>query len=169
MKLHRQAHVVYKTQSHLVWVTRYRRKILVPGIAEYLKKALRAVWEFHPDWFLEEIGVERDHVHRHMVISPKYAVSRVVETLKSVTSRQLKEKFPHVLSKGYWDGGGVWARGFSPPRWASTRPRVGTMSNTKASRRRGKRSLNCKETPPGRAGFFILKRLVILDADLVAA
>lgn len=36
----------------------------------------------------------------------------MVETLKSVTSRQLKEKFTHVLSKVYWDGGGVWARGF---------------------------------------------------------
>lgn len=51
MKLHRQAHVVYKTQYHLVWVTRYRRKILVPGIAEYLKKVLRAVREFHPIGF----------------------------------------------------------------------------------------------------------------------
>ena len=83
----------------------------MPGIAEYLKKVLRAVREFHPDWFLEEIGVERDHVHLHMVIPPKYAVARVVETLKSVTSRQLKEKFPHVLRKVYWDGGGGWARG----------------------------------------------------------
>ncbi|MGE0645745.1 MAG: IS200/IS605 family transposase [Nitrospira sp.] len=102
MKLHRQAHVVYKTQYHLVWVTRYRRKILVPGVAEYLKKVLRSVRGFHPDWFLEEIGVDRDHVHLHMVIPPKYAVSRVVETLKSVTSRQLKEKFPHMVRKVYW-------------------------------------------------------------------
>ena len=99
MKLHRQAHVVYKTRYHLVWVTRYRRKILVPGVAEYLKKVVRSVREFHPDWFLEEIGVDRDHVHLHMVIPPKYAGSRVVETLKSVTSRQLKEKFPHMIRK----------------------------------------------------------------------
>ena len=55
--------------------------------------------------------MERDHVDLHMVIPLKHAVSRVVETLKSVTSRQLQEKFPHVLSKVYWDGGGVWARG----------------------------------------------------------
>ena len=111
MKLHRQAHVVYKAQYHLVWVTRYRRNILVPGVAEYLKKVLRSVREFHPDWFLEEIGVERDHVHLHMVIPPKYAVSRVVETLKSVASRQLKEKFPHMLRNVWWDGGGVRPRG----------------------------------------------------------
>jgi hypothetical protein len=40
-----------------------RRNILVLGIAEYLKKVLCGVREFHPDWFREEIGVERDHVH----------------------------------------------------------------------------------------------------------
>jgi len=54
---------------------------------------------------------ERDPVHLHMVISPKYAVSKVVETSKSVTSRQLKEKFPHVLRNVYWDGGRGWPRG----------------------------------------------------------
>ena len=112
MKLHRQAHAVYKTQYHIVWVTRYRRKILVEGIDEYCKKAMREVREFHPDWYIEEVGVESDHVHLHMVIPPKYAVSKVVEVLKSVTSRRLKMKFPHFLEKVYWDGGGIWARGF---------------------------------------------------------
>ncbi len=94
-----------------MWVTRCRRNILVPGVTEYLKKVLRAVPEFHPDWVLEEIGVERDHVHLHMVIPPKYAVSRVVETLKSVASRQLNKKFPHMVRRVYWDGERVWARG----------------------------------------------------------
>ncbi len=82
------------------------------GLAEYCKKVLRDVREFQPDWFIAEVGVDRDHVHLHMVIPPKYTVSKVVETLKSVTSRRIKEKFPHVLAKVYWDGGGSWARGF---------------------------------------------------------
>jgi len=93
--------MVYKPQYHWVWVTRYRRTIVVPGVADYLKKVLRSVREFHPDWCLEEIGVDRDHVHLHMVIPPNYAVSRVVETLNSVTSRQLKETFPHMVRKVY--------------------------------------------------------------------
>jgi putative transposase len=77
MKLRRQAHVVYKTQYHLVWVTRYRRKILVPGMAaEYFKKVLQEVREFYPDCFIEKGGVDRDHVHLYMVIPPKYAVPK---------------------------------------------------------------------------------------------
>jgi putative transposase len=99
MKLHRQAQVVYKTQYHMVWVTRYRRKILVRGIAEYVRKALGEVREFHPDWFMEEGGVDVDHVHLYRVIPPTDAVLKVVEVLKSVTSRRLQEKFPHDLAK----------------------------------------------------------------------
>ena len=112
MKLHKQAHVVYQTQYHIVWITRYRRKILVQGIEEYFKKAVREVRKFHPDWYIEEVGTDKDHVHLYMIIPPKYAISKVVETLKSVTSRRLKEQFSHFLSRIYWDGGGIWGRGF---------------------------------------------------------
>jgi REP element-mobilizing transposase RayT len=113
MKLHRQAHVVDKTQDHVVWVTRYRRRILVPGIAEYLKKVLRAVREFPPRLVLEEIGVERDHVHLQRVIPPKYAVSMVVETSKSVTSRQLKREMPARIEQSVLGGRrGLGTRGF---------------------------------------------------------
>jgi len=112
MKLQKAAHTVYKTQYPIVWVTRYRRKILVKGVAAALRTSLQAVRKFHPDWFIEEIGIEVDHVHVHMIISPKYAVARVVEVLKSVTSRRLKERFSHFLHKVYWDGKGLWGRGF---------------------------------------------------------
>ena len=82
------------------------------GVKEYLRKAIGEVREFHPDWFIEEAGIDGDHVHLHMIIPPKYAVSKVVETLKSVTSMRLKMKFPHMIRKVYWDDEGIWARGF---------------------------------------------------------
>jgi len=112
MKLHKAAHTVYKTQYHIVWVTRYRRKILVTNIAEYLKLKLQEVRKVHPDWYLEEIGIDVDHIHLHMIIPPKYAVSKVVDALKAVTSLKLKQRFPHFLQKAYWDGGGIWSKGF---------------------------------------------------------
>ncbi len=65
--------------------------------------------DFHPDWYIEEVGVDEDRVHLHVIIPPKYAVSKVIETFKSVTSRRWKMKFLHFLSKAYWDNGGVWA------------------------------------------------------------
>lgn len=112
MKLHRQAHVVYKTQYHIVWVTRFRRKILNPGISAYLRIKLEEVRKYYPDWYFDAIGTDHDHVHLHMIIPPKYSISFVVETLKKNTSRALREKFAHFLTQVYWDQGGIWATGY---------------------------------------------------------
>lgn len=95
-----------KTQYHIVWVTRYRRKILVEGVAVYLRMKLWEVQKYYSDRHFTEIGIDKDHVHVHMVILPKYSVSFVVETMKKNTSRRLRKKF-RFLDKVYWDRGGI--------------------------------------------------------------
>ena len=111
MRLIKSAHSVYRTQYHIVWVTRFRRKILNKGVVEYLKTKLQEVRKYYPDWEYIEIGIDVDHVHLHMVIPPKYAVSMVVETLKKNTSRHLSKKF-RFLKDVYWDNDGIWSKGF---------------------------------------------------------
>ena len=111
MRLRKSAHSVYRTQYHIVWVTRYRRKILNKGVEKYLETKLLEVRKYYPDWEYEAMGMEEDHVHLHMVIPPKYSVSMVVETLKKNTSRELAKKF-RFLKNVYWDNDGIWSRGF---------------------------------------------------------
>jgi len=112
MEIYKQAHTVYKTQYHIVWVTRFRRKILVTGVEQYLRTKLEEVRGRYPDWKYKEIGIDKDHVHIHIIIPPKYSVSQSVEIIKKNTSKALKEKFPHFLQKVYWDGGGIWSKGY---------------------------------------------------------
>lgn len=111
MRLIKSAHTVYRTQYHIVWVTRYRRKILNKGVAKYLETKLQETHKYYPEWEYIAIGIDVDHVHLHMVIPPKYAVSKVVETIKKNTSRQMSEKF-RFLSQVYWDREGIWSTGF---------------------------------------------------------
>jgi putative transposase len=111
MKLHKAAHTVYKTQCHIVWVTRFRRKILVKGVTDYLRLKSRECCHYYPDWHLTEIGMEKDHVHLHMFIPPKYSASFVVGALKKNASRKLQERYT-FLGKVYWDRGGIWAKGY---------------------------------------------------------
>ena len=111
MRLIKAAHSVYRTQYHLVWVTRFRRKILNEGVKEYLETKLQEARKYYPDWEYIAIGIAVDHVHLHMVIPPKYAVSTVVETLKKNTSRHLSLKF-RFLAQVYWDREGIWSKGF---------------------------------------------------------
>ena len=94
-----------------MWITRYRRKILVKGVKDYLRIKLQEVRKYHPDWEYVEIGIDCDHIHLYMVIPPKYSVSDVVETIKKNTSRSLREEFS-FLNKVYWDDKGVWGVGY---------------------------------------------------------
>ena len=112
MKLYKQAHAAYQCSYHIVWITRYRRKILVPGVAECFEAVIKEVRKFHPDWHVEEVGTDLDHVHLYMVVPPRYAVSAVVAALKANTGSAIRKKFSHFLAKVYWDGGGIWGRGF---------------------------------------------------------
>ncbi len=57
------------------------------------------------------IGIDKDHLHLHMVIPPKYAVCKVVDILKANTSRGMKQKFD-FLKKIYWKGTGIWSVGY---------------------------------------------------------
>ena len=112
MKLYKQAHTVYKTQYHIVWPTRFRRKILTPGVASYLRIKFGEVRKFYPDIHYVEIGTDKDHVHLHVIIPPRYSVSKMVNIIKTNTSHALQQKFPHFLNKVYWDHGGIWSKGF---------------------------------------------------------
>ena len=111
MRLIKSAHAGYRIQSHIVWVTRYRRKILDKGVAAYLRTKLLEVHKYYPDWEYISIGIAINHVHVHMVIPPKYAVSTVIEVLKKNTSRHLSKKF-RFLKDFYWDNEGMWSPGF---------------------------------------------------------
>lgn len=93
------------------FITTFRRKILNLGVREYLETKLRELRKYYPDWEYIEIGIKKDHVHLYMVIPPKYAVSKVVETIKSNTSKALRIKFA-FLKKVYWDDKGIWAKGY---------------------------------------------------------
>lgn len=111
MKLRKQAHTVYKTQYHIVFVTKYRRKILTKGVESWLKLRLQEIRKYKPDLEYVEIGMDKDHVHLHMIIPPKYSVSSVLNQIKSNTSRDMKERF-EFLEKVYWGTDSVWSTGF---------------------------------------------------------
>ena len=102
---------MYKTQYHVVFVTKYRRKILVKGVCQWLELRFQEIRKYKPDLEFVEIGMDKDHVHLHMVIPPKYSVSEIINQIKSNTSRDMKEKF-EFLEKVYWRTDSVWSRGF---------------------------------------------------------
>ena len=52
---------------------------------------MREVQKYYLDWHVTEIGIDKGHVHMHMVIPAKYSVSVAGETMMKNTSRRLQE------------------------------------------------------------------------------
>ena len=111
MELTRGAHSVYKLQYHIVWVCKYRRRILKPGVCDYMRKALPKLLKSIPGTKLEVIGFDEDHLHMVMVIPPKYSISSVIGQLKSQSASALRKRFSW-LAKVYWKENIVWSPGF---------------------------------------------------------
>ena len=73
MKLKYSGHSVYRIQYHIVWIPKYRRRILNPGVKGYLKKLFPRVLEKMPGSDIIEYNIQVDHIHLIMVIPPNYA------------------------------------------------------------------------------------------------
>jgi putative transposase len=105
------SHFVFVCDYHLVWPTKYRRKIFNDGVQGYLKEFLKSWPEHHPDVMLKTVNTDQDHIHLLVSIPPTKNVGMVVGTLKSVTAKALKEQFPS-LKRVYWGTDSIWSSGY---------------------------------------------------------
>lgn len=110
MRIRQLNHSVYQVQYHLVWGTKYRRKILKHYVRSELVKSLYKILRRHPDWYITKVNTGDDHVHMLIEFPPKYAGSDVVRELKSYTSADLRKKFPFI-NKIYQESG-IWGVGY---------------------------------------------------------
>jgi len=104
-------HSAYVINYHLVWIPRYRKKVLIGRIAERLKELLS---EIASQYGFQIVAVEvmPDHVHLFVSAPPKFAPAEIVRLFKGITSRKLKKEF-ESLRRQYWgEHATLWAEGY---------------------------------------------------------
>ena len=111
MEFIRAAHSMYHLQYHIVWVCKYRRKILKPGVCSYIRKTFPSLLRSMPGVKIDSLGFDKDHVHMLMTIPPKYSISNVMGSLKSRMASRMRKFFPW-LGKVYWEENIVWSPGY---------------------------------------------------------
>ena len=111
MEVKLSAHSAYRLQYHIVWVCKYRRKILKPGVCKYTHKLLLGLLRSMPGLELEAIGFDGDHIHMVLEIPLNYAIADVVGQLKSQSASRLRKKFKW-FGKVYWKENIVWSPGY---------------------------------------------------------
>ena len=109
MKYRKSQHTVYHHRFHIVWITKYRYKVLTHEIKGRVRDIVASVAE-ELNVSIENGVVSSDHVHVFVSIPPSVALSDFVKRAKGRSSRKIQQEFPH-LKKVYW-GRHFWGRGF---------------------------------------------------------
>lgn len=100
-------HCVFALHAHLVFVTKYRHAVFSGRHLVRLEEIMRDVCaDFEVQ--LEEFNGESNHVHLLVNFPPKVALSRLVNSLKGVSSRRMRQEFPD-LRRHYYRAQRLWS------------------------------------------------------------
>ena len=105
----RGGHTVTRLTVHIVWVTKYRYKVLEGDIQKRCRELIIQICDAEDIRILKGV-VSRDHVHMHVEYPTSRSISEIVRCLKGRTSRLLQREYPE-LGKRYW-GQHFWAIGY---------------------------------------------------------
>lgn len=102
-------HTKHRLQYHVVWIPKYRKRVLRGKIAVRLKRLLYDACRMNR-WWISEISIQVDHIHAVIQIHPRESVAEVMQILKGGTSRVIRKEFPE-LEEFLW-GDSFWADGY---------------------------------------------------------
>jgi len=111
MRIRNLNHSTYQHQYHIVWSTKYRRKILKPYVLIELKRSFFDTVKKYPTLHIEAVNVDNDHVHIQLEVPPNISVSDAVGKLKAYSSRHLRLKFKFIREI-YIEKDGIWSVGY---------------------------------------------------------
>ena len=111
MEIRLSGHSAYRTEYHVVWIPKYRRRVLNPGVRGYLKKLFPRILVDLPGCEIVEQNIQAEHIHTVMIIPPKYAVSAVIGQIKQKSASLLRKKFP-FLHEVYRGEPMLWSPGY---------------------------------------------------------
>ena len=109
MQMHRHSsHASFDLKAHLVWIPKYRKRVLVGPIGEAVRELVRRICselELH----IISGKVAPDHVHLFISYPPHHSISDIMQKIKGKSSYKLFQLFPGIR-KVFW-GKHFWARG----------------------------------------------------------
>ena len=103
------SHTKHRLLYHIVWIPKYRKRVLKGKISRRIQTLLYEACEIN-QWWIDEVNILDNHVHVLIQIRPTDKLTDVVKTLKGGTSRVIRKEFPD-LEEFLW-GNNLWAVGY---------------------------------------------------------
>ena len=101
----------FQANYHLIWATKYRRKVLVGSVRVRLEDVLKTIAVNHGYRLLAVRVHDGDHLHVFVSAPPRVAISEMVRVLKCVSAQLLFDEFPEI-KRQLW-GGHLWSEGYA--------------------------------------------------------
>lgn len=108
--LNAYAHCVFRIYYHIVFLTKFRHKALSEDILRRLKEHFARLCS-NVGCDLVEFNGEAYHVHLLVDANPNVALSKLVNTLKTICSREIRKEFAEYLKPFYWKPF-LWSRAY---------------------------------------------------------
>ena len=103
-------HVIWHCQYHIVWVPKYRFRVLKGDIAREVSNCIH-VYSGRIGCQVIELNVQPDHVHLLVKVPPKVSISQLMGVVKGKSALRLFTRFPYLKQRPYW-GNHCWAKGY---------------------------------------------------------
>lgn len=111
-KYHAGSHCKYLLKVHLIFVTKYRKRILVNAVDEAIKQVMFEVAS-ESDFTIEMMETENgDHIHFLIDYPPTLTIASIVNRLKSMSTNRLWKQFGTYLKNHYWKEKTLWHDGY---------------------------------------------------------
>ncbi len=101
----------YNLKVHIVLVTKYRKKLLLNGMDDFVKRACVYLAEQN-NWSILAMETDKDHIHILLEYDTTERISDIVHILKQRTTYYLWIQYRSFLQKHYWKKRIFWSDGY---------------------------------------------------------
>ena len=115
----KSSHTVYDIKYHLVWITKYRKKVLKGAVGERLRELVREICKSN-DVEIIKGYVSQDHIHLFVSVPPHMSLSKLVQLIKGKTSIKIQQEFK-VIQKEFLGTTLMGTRIFCSKQWKCDR------------------------------------------------
>ena len=106
----RLSHTIWYCQYHIIWVPKYRYRILTGSVGTSMANGIEAICGYS-GCEVNELSVQRDHVHLMVMVPPKLSISDLMGRVKGQTSMKMFNQHKELRKKPYW-GNHFWSKGY---------------------------------------------------------
>lgn len=104
-------HSKYYLKVHLIFVCKYRKKLLINNFDNIVKNAILEI-SYRSNFIIDILETDEDHIHMLISYPPKLSVTSIVRKLKQETTIYLWKNYSKFLSKHFWKEHTFWSDGY---------------------------------------------------------